>query len=108
MRGYASQAHNMKLKQTKEPVTSIAGAIAAPEPLRSLTWCSAYGRRNCKGVELAIVVIDFPFPKSQRVHRPTAISVGRFAAVSLKFRPVFWEICVVAALSGLFSREPRF
>lgn len=28
----------MKLKQTKEPVTSIAGAIAAPEPLRSLTW----------------------------------------------------------------------
>ena len=29
----------MKLKQTKEPVTSIACAITAPEPLRSLTWC---------------------------------------------------------------------
>jgi len=29
----------MKLKLTKEPVTSIAGAIAAPEPLRSLTGC---------------------------------------------------------------------
>lgn len=29
----------MKLKQTREPVTSFACANAAPEPLRSLTWC---------------------------------------------------------------------
>lgn len=32
---------NMKLKLTKEPVTSVACATAAPEPLGSLTWCWA-------------------------------------------------------------------
>ena len=32
-------APNMKLKLTKEPVTSIAYANDAPEPLGSLTWC---------------------------------------------------------------------
>jgi hypothetical protein len=43
MRAIGLPTHNMKLKQTKEPVTSIAGAIAAPEPLRSLTWCYVPG-----------------------------------------------------------------
>jgi hypothetical protein len=36
-------AHNMKLKLTKEPVTPLACATGAPEPLRSLTWRSAAG-----------------------------------------------------------------
>lgn len=31
----------MKLKQPKEPVTWLAAAIQAPEPLRNLTWCYA-------------------------------------------------------------------
>ena len=38
----------MKLKQTKEPVTPIAGAIAAPEPLRSLTWCYVALEVSCR------------------------------------------------------------
>ncbi len=36
-----ARAHSMRMKQTKEPVMSIAGAIATPEPLRSLYWCHA-------------------------------------------------------------------
>lgn len=35
------QAHNMKLKLTKEPVTRLACATRAQEPLGSLTWCYA-------------------------------------------------------------------
>ena len=35
----------MKLKLTKEPVTSFACANAAPEPLGGLTWCWAAGGR---------------------------------------------------------------
>jgi hypothetical protein len=31
-------ASNMKLKLTKEPVTRLACATRAPEPLGSLTW----------------------------------------------------------------------
>jgi hypothetical protein len=38
----------MKLKLTKEPVTWLAGATQAPEPLGSLTWCyvDVLGRSN--------------------------------------------------------------
>ena len=36
-----SSAHNMGLKPTKEPVTPIACAIVAPEPLGGLTRCYA-------------------------------------------------------------------
>jgi len=35
------EAHNMKLKLTKEPVAKVAYAIFPPEPLGSLTWCYA-------------------------------------------------------------------
>jgi histone H3/H4 len=39
MERISRQASNMKLKLTKEPVTRLARATRAPEPLGSLTWC---------------------------------------------------------------------
>jgi hypothetical protein len=34
---------NMQLKLTKQPVTSIAGAVVAPERPGSLIWCYVRG-----------------------------------------------------------------
>ena len=33
-------ATNVKMELTKKPVTPLARATVAPEPLSSLTWCS--------------------------------------------------------------------